>query len=73
MVFFIETEQIILIFVEPQRTPYSQSDPQKGEPAGGISQLQYPKCGTGAKTGSRGQRRTTETPELNPCGCGQLT
>ena len=46
--------------MEPQRTPYSQSDPQKGEPAGGISQLQYPKCGTGTKTGSRargGQQR----------------
>ena len=51
MVFFIEIEQIILIFVEPQRTPCSQSDAQKGEPAGGISQLQYPKYGTGTKTG----------------------
>lgn len=60
MVLFIEIEQIILIFVEPQRTPYSQSDPQKGEPAGGMSQLQHPKYGTGTKTGSRargGQQR----------------
>ena len=68
------------ICMEPQRTPISQSDPQKGEQAGGISlldvTLQYEATVTKsvdlAQNRHVGNRNRTEGPELNPRRWGLL-
>lgn len=66
------------ICIEPQRTPISQSDTQKGEQASRSLTSRYsrkpqsPKVWTWYKNRHVGNRNRTEGPELNPCGWGQL-